>query len=138
MSSEQANEGVVSHLPACPPPTPHSVPAHTQAKTRKLVERKVSRAELEEMERRRRAEEAEDRGAVMRDLRCVRACRRAPLLLLPVFWRCAAEAAGLSGAGTAGEPCGAPLRERAAWAHAQARGWQAPRRAGGGGGGPRR
>ena len=41
-----------------------------QAKTRKLAERKVSKAELEEMERRRRAEEAEDRGNVMRDLRC--------------------------------------------------------------------
>ena len=42
-----------------------------QAKTRKLAERKVSKAELEEMERRRRAEEAEDRGNVMRDLRYV-------------------------------------------------------------------
>eukprot|EP00887_Chlorella_sp_A99_P005068 scaffold36.g5068.t1 len=49
-----------------PPPAPPS-----QARTRKLAERKVGKAELAEMERRRAAEEAEDRAATMRLMRDV-------------------------------------------------------------------
>ena len=46
-----------------------TAPCLPQARTRKLAERKVGRAELEEMERRRAAEEAEDKKATTRMLR---------------------------------------------------------------------
>jgi hypothetical protein len=41
-----------------------------QARTRRLAEKRIPKEELEEMERRRRAEEAEDRQGMMATLRC--------------------------------------------------------------------
>lgn len=40
-----------------------------QAKTRKLAERRIPKEELEDMERRRRAEEAEDRKGMVATMR---------------------------------------------------------------------
>lgn len=46
-----------------------------QARTRKLAEKRIPKAELEELERRRRAEEAEDRKGMVRTMRCAALCR---------------------------------------------------------------
>jgi hypothetical protein len=68
MTSAATTHHAYTHPTAMP--AAFAAPYALQAKTRKLAERKVSKAELEEMERRRRAEEAEEKDAMVRDLRC--------------------------------------------------------------------
>lgn len=50
---------------------PSFLSCNGQAKTRKLAERRVSKEEVEDVERRRRAEEAEDRKELVRTMRWV-------------------------------------------------------------------
>lgn len=54
--------------PSLPPPT-HFFFLRLQAKTRKLAERRIPKEELEDLERRRRAEEAEDRKGMVSTMR---------------------------------------------------------------------
>ena len=60
----------VACLPACLPACLSAcLPCRPQAKTRKLAEKRVPKGEIEEMERRRAAEEAEDRKGAMQTIR---------------------------------------------------------------------